>query len=392
MNKKQLEKNLRKGLEREQEMQRKREEKSWNHSDNSDKLETVLMRLTKIELDEIRMTFDFPGISALNKGQLVQEFVRLLPEHFDRSVYFLDQDRYKLVKRIAEHGHVSGQTYNYYKARNLARYCLAFPAMREGKRVLILPEELIQAFQQLKGERLDQIVKENTEWIQLTRGMLHYYGYLNHSDLLSLLEKYTGTEVESLRYFRVIRAYQSFHRGIVKAHDGYADFEVDDITMIKEEQEKRSDLSFYPFTKKQLLQAGSGRIGPSEAMDPFLQIIRANYDTEREEREEIAGIYESMMKEGYGLNGLMEDVQETFEVPSIEVFKEITDSLVFAHNHTRLWMLKGYKPTELSRGNKSESTVEKKSNVLPFQKPNKTGRNDPCPCGSGKKYKKCCGK
>lgn len=23
---------------------------------------------------------------------------------------------------------------------------------------------------------------------------------------------------------------------------------------------------------------------------------------------------------------------------------------------------------------------------------NKIGRNDPCPCGSGKKYKKCCGK
>jgi preprotein translocase subunit SecA len=23
---------------------------------------------------------------------------------------------------------------------------------------------------------------------------------------------------------------------------------------------------------------------------------------------------------------------------------------------------------------------------------NKVGRNDPCPCGSGKKYKKCCGK
>lgn len=22
----------------------------------------------------------------------------------------------------------------------------------------------------------------------------------------------------------------------------------------------------------------------------------------------------------------------------------------------------------------------------------KTGRNDPCPCGSGKKYKKCCGR
>jgi hypothetical protein len=28
----------------------------------------------------------------------------------------------------------------------------------------------------------------------------------------------------------------------------------------------------------------------------------------------------------------------------------------------------------------------------PILKENKVGRNDPCPCGSGKKYKKCCGK
>ena len=27
-----------------------------------------------------------------------------------------------------------------------------------------------------------------------------------------------------------------------------------------------------------------------------------------------------------------------------------------------------------------------------IRKPRKIGRNDPCPCGSGKKYKKCCGK
>jgi preprotein translocase subunit SecA len=27
----------------------------------------------------------------------------------------------------------------------------------------------------------------------------------------------------------------------------------------------------------------------------------------------------------------------------------------------------------------------------PVKKGQKVGRNDPCPCGSGKKYKKCCG-
>lgn len=35
---------------------------------------------------------------------------------------------------------------------------------------------------------------------------------------------------------------------------------------------------------------------------------------------------------------------------------------------------------------------EKKNQVIPLKKPKKVGRNDPCPCGSGIKYKKCCGK
>lgn len=28
---------------------------------------------------------------------------------------------------------------------------------------------------------------------------------------------------------------------------------------------------------------------------------------------------------------------------------------------------------------------------VPITVETKTGRNEPCPCGSGKKYKKCCG-
>ena len=40
------------------------------------------------------------------------------------------------------------------------------------------------------------------------------------------------------------------------------------------------------------------------------------------------------------------------------------------------------KRKELYKTEKSSRTVVK---------PHKIGRNDPCPCGSGKKYKKCCG-
>ena len=41
------------------------------------------------------------------------------------------------------------------------------------------------------------------------------------------------------------------------------------------------------------------------------------------------------------------------------------------------------KQKELYKEQKSTTTIEKETKVYP---------NDPCPCGSGKKYKKCCGK
>jgi Protein of unknown function (DUF1186)/SEC-C motif len=42
--------------------------------------------------------------------------------------------------------------------------------------------------------------------------------------------------------------------------------------------------------------------------------------------------------------------------------------------------------------NRTEIAPEALINVPQFHRPSpKTGRNDPCPCGSGKKYKKCCG-
>lgn len=54
---------------------------------------------------------------------------------------------------------------------------------------------------------------------------------------------------------------------------------------------------------------------------------------------------------------------------------EFVGLLMDAHNNTRLKENRGHKPDELIRREFTE--------IYP---------NDPCPCGSGKKYKKCCGR
>lgn len=58
-------------------------------------------------------------------------------------------------------------------------------------------------------------------------------------------------------------------------------------------------------------------------------------------------------------------------------------------NHSRHWVNRGHQPVELM----SQENLMPLPNV-PYEisgDNEKVGRNDPCPCGSGKKYKKCCG-
>lgn len=67
--------------------------------------------------------------------------------------------------------------------------------------------------------------------------------------------------------------------------------------------------------------------------------------------------------------------------------QEFINLIMLAKNNTRLWENNGYTPTELH-----EIMSKRDRNIVkfPILQRAKVGRNDLCPCGSGKKYKKCC--
>ena len=63
------------------------------------------------------------------------------------------------------------------------------------------------------------------------------------------------------------------------------------------------------------------------------------------------------------------------------------DDRLEAHGHGPVFCV------ERAEDEASAASPAVEAAVLPAAeaKPVKVGRNDPCPCGSGKKYKKCCG-
>ena len=65
--------------------------------------------------------------------------------------------------------------------------------------------------------------------------------------------------------------------------------------------------------------------------------------------------------------------------------QEFFNLLSTAKNNTRIWENKGHTPSEMT---KLLTSRHPKEPII--HQPKKAGRNQPCPCGSGKKYKTCC--
>lgn len=116
-----------------------------------------------------------------------------------------------------------------------------------------------------------------------------------------------------------------------------------------------------------------------------------------DEMNDLVGEIQLIIKADYGMGNLFDFLMGSFEraefnFASEAALKKILRLLKDLVNHTRRWSNNGYSSAEISNLKLSDSdTPLKHGKKQPVQEKAKTiGRNDPCFCGSGKKYKKCC--
>lgn len=110
-----------------------------------------------------------------------------------------------------------------------------------------------------------------------------------------------------------------------------------------------------------------------------------------------------------GVPGIIDMATEELRFPSMKALNEFIGHINEFSNHIPHWALKGWSPDEIF--NQFEKPMlnplpqissfsrldnwTRKMNADTYEKAfevKKVGRNDPCPCGSGKKYKDCHGK
>jgi len=106
------------------------------------------------------------------------------------------------------------------------------------------------------------------------------------------------------------------------------------------------------------------------------------------------------LKEGIGLRGYaQQNPLIEYKREGLEMFQEMIDRIkgeiiqmlfriqVATQEETEQLEEAQQQPMYFSHGDSAAGAKRK-----PVKKATKIGRNQPCPCGSGKKYKKCCGR
>ena len=100
----------------------------------------------------------------------------------------------------------------------------------------------------------------------------------------------------------------------------------------------------------------------------------------------------SHLREGVGLRGYAnENPLDAYTKEGYNLFDNMLNKI---NTDISIYLLKSEirQNTERKEVVKKVITNDGKDTVKTSKKSDKVGRNDPCPCGSGKKYKQCCGK
>ena len=238
----------------------------------------------------------------------------------------------------------------------------------------------------------------------IRKNLLDYDNVLNEQREIIYARRNEILDMDSI-HERVIETFKNVISDVCKGHlepEGYlTEADKDDITeYVNNNYLKRNNLKFVDikdlndeetekFIIDLVIRDYEDKIKDVPVSDDFekaisLRVIDSNWVDHMSAMEHL--------KEGIGLRGYGQ--VNPVQAYTMEGFELFEDLLTRIDNQTATFLLNA----EIRQNVTRKQTLEGKANdgkekeKAKPKRVNKVGRNDPCPCGSGKKYKQCCGK
>ena len=350
----------------------------------------ALLNMTKQELDDIRYNLCVSGASSLKKTELAE---RLVPEIIKFSHRWLPsvlEEQYQAFQHLLKH---DGITTEFREDDLRLDYLrgLGFIAAgeQEGRIAWYMPEEIRQEFKKLDSAAYKKAVGTNTEIMRLASGLLFFYGFLNYDQLFQKINAYIekDDQVEFFAFMGIMLNGSCWQSNVAGLEHGMYYYTVIDAEKLENEQLNRTNIDFAELSYSEVYDAGEENyIDATDEYKTLAQFFMKEHGFDVLRAADVVGEITILLQNGSPMREVVEFLDTLGVLQDKRLADAITPLLIAFNNTLRMWLLKGHTPNELMG-----SAQDRKNNVVNFvPRGAKVGRNDPCPCGSGKKYKKCC--
>ena len=242
--------------------------------------------------------------------------------------------------------------------------------------------------------------EQTWELVLYIQALVHLYGAVPASKVAEIYNAQNNNDVQSIELLALTRslipAAWLIHSRISLRNQSFTAPAITSQQDLEELEEETKGKPYYIPEKRELLLYAKGdyfeKTPQSEALRKYAE--RHFFRGKPRDLSVWMGHAQNMCLHGYppaqAFSSLLEfgkivpaNEQQTREL--IELFFDMV-------NHSRTWDNRGHTPVEMRihQSRMPLAGVQREGNQPAV--PAKVGRNDPCPCGSGKKYKKCCGK
>ena len=344
----------------------------------------LLSLQTKPTLTDIAKRLDIKGYSKLGKDGLVNLVSAYITDNIDNILCELSYKELDLLKKLAKEELVeySFSTDNLNLIGGLSSLGVLFKLSIKDNYYLVVPSDIKEGINSLtSSKKYISNLKERSEGIDLIDGLMTHYGLLLGGELYSIITNKESKvfKEENLDFYLnyIFRSYEAFTEGNALIHPFL--FSPEDVY---EELRVRQTIQ-YNFSNEDFF-VSLGKDFKATWGEEVLELknILSNTKLKKSDIDSLISQLIFYIKNDMDTQIIVELLTSySLDLSDKALADSIVNSFSRVFNNTPIWSLKGLTPLE--------STTRQKTTIIKDKEP---GRNEPCPCGSGKKYKKCCGR
>lgn len=355
-------------------------EKMWKAIDEETSFKSFLEKMTKDELVKIAKKYSVKGLTTLKKADVVERMMEVILNNTRVVLELMEESTLRYLEDLTkENGLKKYECNEMIYINYLRNRGLAFSGTKDDEAFVIVPKEL----REIISSNIDKDLKEksilNEEIIKATAGMVYYFGVCKIDFIKSNINKLFAVDFDDTYISSLIASGEEVGYDYVIDGDMLCHIDVEDVEKIITLQEEAKN-DYYKFDKKSLIKAGKiDFVEENKQVTKLEKVLGELFVIDKNILKEEMDSFIVAIKNEVERSEAIDIFLQAYEIESEQEREIFTYELDVLAQSIRKWSLKGYTEDEIA---KEASRVV---NVV------KIGRNDPCICGSGKKYKKCCG-